>query len=95
MDFEWDEKKAEVNIKRHSVSFADAEETFDDLDSVEFFDKDHSDNENRFNRLGLTQKGLLFIVYTVFDSENDEIIRIISARKATKKEIEIYNEFNR
>lgn len=95
MEFESDKNKAELNIKRHNISFADAEYIFDDLNSVEIFDAIHSQNENRFNRLGLTAKGLLFVVYSVNESENDEIIRIISARKATKKEIEIYNEFNR
>lgn len=95
MKFEWDENKAKINLQRHGVSFAEAEEVFDDLNAIEFFDDFHSDEEKRFRRVGLSTKRLLFVVYTEQRENGREIIRLISARKADAREAGIYNEYNR
>ncbi len=87
MIFEWDENKAKINLQRHSISFEDAKAAFDDENAVDERDESHSEDELRFNLIGLTEKGLLFVVYT---ERGNDVIRIISARKATKFEEEIY-----
>lgn len=87
MIFEWDESKAKINFQRHRISFEEAELAFDDANAVDALDESHSENEIRFYLIGLTEKGLLFVVYT---EREGNVIRIISARKATKFEEEIY-----
>jgi uncharacterized protein len=95
MKFIWDINKAKKNIKNHDgVTFEEAEEVFDDDNSVEFFDDLHSAEEERFRRVGLSKKRLLFLIYTIREKNGIELIRIISARKANSSEIEIYNEYN-
>ena len=96
MKFDWDEKKAKENIKKHEgVTFKEAETVFDDFNAVEFFDDFHSEAEERFRRVGFSNKRLLFVVYTIREKDGEETIRFISARKATVRETEIYNERNR
>lgn len=96
MKFDWDENKAAENIRKHDgVTFKEAETVFDDLNAVEFFDDLHSEAEERFRRVGLSEKRLLFVVYTIRNKDGKETIRLVSARKATAEEIEIYNEYNR
>lgn len=95
MEFVWDENKAKINLQRHGVDFAEAKEVFDDSNAIEFFDDFHSDTEERFRRVGLSTKRLLFIVYTVQEENGREITRLISARKAETREERIYNEYNR
>ena len=96
MKFDWDENKAGENIKNHEgVTFKEAETVFDDFNAVEFFDDLHSEAEERFRRVGLSDKRLLFVVYTIRDKDGEEKIRLISARKTTVRETEIYNEHNR
>ena len=87
MIFEWDENKAKINFQRHGISFEEAELAFNDDNAVDGLDESHSKNETRFNLIGLTERGLIFVVYT---EREENIIRIISARKATKFEEEIY-----
>ena len=88
MIFEWDENKAESNLRNHQISFEEAEEVFYDEFSLDVFDDSHSDfDESRFNILGLAVKGVLLVVYTIRDKDS---YRIISARKATKNESESY-----
>lgn len=87
MIFEWDSDKAKTNLQRHNISFEEAKTAFDDENLVDALDESHSENELRFNLIGLTEKGLLFVVYT---ERGDDVIRIISARKANKFEEEIY-----
>ena len=87
MIFEWDAEKAKINLQRHAISFEETELAFDDENLVDALDESHSKDELRFNLIGLTEKGLLFVVYT---DRNDGVIRLISARKATKFEEEIY-----
>lgn len=87
--FEWDTTKAASNKKKHGVSFDEAQSVFYDEFAVQFFDEDNSVSENRFLMLGFSDKARLLIVC---HCERDEgnIIRIISARKATKNESKYY-----
>lgn len=92
--FEWDEKKEKVNIGKHKVSFAEAQTIFDDRFLVTFFDEFHSDEEQRFISIGFSnQNRILLAVHTeVIESADNIIIRIISCRKATALEREIYEQ---
>ena len=83
--FEWDEDKNRKNIKKHGVSFEEAQTVFLDENAVRFFDPDHSQDEERFIMLGMSFK-LRVLVVCHCDSKNDTVIRIISARKADKHE---------
>ncbi len=92
MNYEWDEAKAELNLKNHSVSFEETTLVFEDFFALEQFDDEHSNiDEQRFIRLGLANDKVLFVVYTM-RGENPEFYRIISARIATKDEEIIYWE---
>ncbi len=98
MTFEWDENKAVENERKHEgVTFKEAAETFLDANAVEDFDAEHSNaKETRYVRIGNSSKRLLRVSFTVLaDEADDEIIRIISARKGKVKEEEIYYEQNR
>ena len=87
--FEWDPAKSTANIKKHGVSFDEAQTVFYDEFAVQFFDEDHSHNEERFLLLGLsTGAKLLLVCHCERDSGN--VIRIISARNATKRECTFY-----
>jgi uncharacterized DUF497 family protein len=83
--FEWDRNKATENAKKHGITFKEAQTVFFDEYAIEFYDDEHSEWEDRFLLLGLSAKMRLLIVYHSY-RENDAIIRIISARKATKNE---------
>ena len=87
--FEWDPVKAAANVKKHQVSFEEARSVFFDEFATQFFDEDHSMNEQRFLILGKSSGTKLLIVCHC-ERENGEIIRIISARKATKRESAFY-----
>ena len=93
MKFEWDEHKNQINIKKHKVSFEDAETVFEDDFAVYLDDDEHSFAEKRFIILGIaeTLDRELYVCYCL-RGENDEITRIISARKATQQEIKLYQE---
>jgi uncharacterized DUF497 family protein len=84
--FEWDENKNTVNIWKHGVSFEDAKAVFFDPLSVELYDKKHNDTEERWKIYGLAGWVLLAVSFT----EQDGIIRIISARRAAVVEEEVY-----
>ncbi len=86
---EWDLLKAETNLKKHQVSFEEASTVFDDPLFITFLDIEHSDDEDRYITLGLSQRGrLLLIAHT----DRNNAIRIISARKATKNERQFYEK---
>ena len=98
MKFDWNPDKAKANEKKHeSVSFEEAVQVFYDENAVEDYDDEHSDAaETRYLRLGNSSKRLLRVSFTVLtDETDDEIIRIISARKGKTKEEKIYYEQNR
>ena len=88
MNVTWDEAKNLSNQKKHDVSFEEAETVFYDDDSVLFDDPDHSVGEERFLIIGVTDTEKLCIVSHCYRDE--DVIRIISARKATKHEKQIY-----
>ena len=81
----WDQKKNQSNIKVHEVSFEEAETVFYDPNAKIIHDPDHSVEEDRFIILGISKSLKLLVVCHCY-KENDEIIRIISARKATPNE---------
>ena len=92
MMFSWDTEKAILNFEKHGVPFEEAATVFADLDGLDWQDAAHSQNESRQKRLGKSSVGrVLLIVYTVrrFPHEK-EIIRIISARQASRKERKAY-----
>ena len=93
-NFDWDPNKARNNLKKHRVSFEHAAEIFLDPSAISILDKEHWDQEERWVTLGMDSNGIaLLIVHTFREvSENQWNIRIISARKATKKEIKQYEE---
>ncbi len=85
MSFEWDHNKATINLDKHGVDFVDAATVFDDSNAVTIDDPDH--NEERFVTIGMDAYGrILVVVYTW----RGNVIRIISARKATKYEQKQY-----
>jgi len=85
----WDEKKNRINIKDHKVSFEEAETVFYDPNAKVIHDPDHSIAEDRFIIIGISKLLKLLVVCLCY-KEKDEIIRIISARKATKNETKEY-----
>ena len=87
--FEWDPPKASANLKKHQISFEEAKSVFYDEFAVQFFDEDHSSEEARFLMLGMSSGAKLLIVCHC-ERENGTAIRIISARKATKRESAFY-----
>ena len=89
--FNWDENKNKANIKKHGVSFEEASSVFYDEEALIINDSAHSRDEERFVLIGFSYKYNLLVVCHCY-RQNDEIIRIISARKATKTERNIYLE---
>jgi uncharacterized DUF497 family protein len=87
--FEWDPLKAVANLKKHSVSFEEAQSVFYDEFAVQFFDDEHSTNEDRFLMLGLSSKARLLLVCHC-EQAAVNTIRIISARRATNRESAFY-----
>ncbi len=87
--FGWDGRKSEANRRKHGVSFVEAQSVFLDENAVQFFDEPHSDEEDRFLMLGMSSHLRLLLVAHAF-RESDSLIRIISARKATKSEARHY-----
>ncbi|OHC64884.1 MAG: hypothetical protein A2045_04600 [Rhodocyclales bacterium GWA2_65_20] len=87
--FEWDSAKATANIKKHGVPFEEAQSVFYDEFAVQFFDEEHSTSEERFLLLGMSTGGRLLLVCHC-ERKAGNIIRIISARRATKTESTFY-----
>lgn len=87
--FSWDDKKNEANKRKHNISFEEAQTVFFDENAIEFFDPDHSKSEERFLMLGISYRVRVLVVCHCFRKADTEI-RIISARKATKKEQAVY-----
>jgi uncharacterized DUF497 family protein len=92
--FEWDYKKAKTNLLKHKIGFEDATSVFKDENMISIFDEEHSTNEERWITIGMDLKTRTLVVVHTFvsiDKDNTKI-RIISARKATKKEQKAYWE---
>lgn len=87
--FEWDDNKNEINKKKHKISFEEARTVFYDDAALVIDDPEHSENEDRFIILGLSKRANLLVVCHCY-RESDTVIRIISARKATKTESQYY-----
>lgn len=90
--FEWDENKNNINKAKHGIDFEEAKTEFYDDDAILFDDPEHSIEEERFLILGITKFENLCIVSHCYRNK-DDIIRIISARKATKNETKTYNKY--
>ncbi len=89
MNIEWDPRKAKSNVKKHGGSFEEAATALSDPLATTGADPDHSITEDRFVTFGVSEMGRLLVVS---HTEKTETIRIISARKATKGERELYEE---
>ena len=87
--FEWDEAKNKVNFQKHGISFEEAESVFFDEYALLIADPDHSENEDRFVLLRLSAKLRLLLVCHCFEVD-DGLIRVISCRKAKRKEMSLY-----
>jgi len=87
--FEWDENKEKNNIKKHGLPFSEAATVFADDAAFLFDDPEHSDKEDRFILLGMSTKARICVVCHCYRTK-DSLIRIISARRATRKEEERY-----
>jgi uncharacterized DUF497 family protein len=88
--FEWDGEKAVANLRKHGISFDEAKTVFFDEEALLIADDTHSDAEDRFILLGLSARLRTLVVCHCYRRSN-EIIRIISARKANRKESAQYN----
>lgn len=89
LEFEWDTHKAARNVEKHQVSFEEAASVFEDPLFITLVDEEHSLDEERYITIGLSQRGrLLMVAHT----ERYNLIRIISARRATKREGKFYAE---
>ena len=92
MQFEWDEQKEKINIKKHGLDFETASRVFDDENRLEWYDENHSEYEDRYITIGLIDD-IACIIMAVY-TEREEVIRIISARRATKQEREMYYDYS-
>ena len=91
MKFDWDPAKAASNLRKHGVSFEEAQSVFYDEFAIQFYDAHHSSDEERFLMLGMSSGAhLLLVCHCELDSGG--VIRIISARKATKQESSSYGQ---
>ena len=88
-EFEWDSEKASSNIRKHGVSFREAVMVFNDTFAVTYYDDAHSDHEQRFVTLGISDMGRVLVVCHTLIGES---IRLISARKATRLERNFYEK---
>lgn len=91
MQFEWDDEKDRKNIAKHGIRFKTAVLVFEDQDRIEKYDEGHSQDEDRYLTIG--EIGGTFLVVTVVYTERPTAIRIISARRATKAEMEEYYDY--
>ena len=93
MKFEWDINKEEINIQRHGITFEQASYVFADPFALNKYDNEHSESEDRWVLLGKSlNETVIVVVHTFRDNDGTEYVRIISARKATKREKQAYNK---
>ena len=95
--FDWDPNKAKINLRKHGVSFEQSSTIFLDARMISVFDTEHSEHEELWATIGIDKNGnLLVVVHTFQQLDADSCrIRIISARKATRKELKQYREENK
>jgi len=89
MKFDWDVRKAAINVAKHGIGFEQAITVFDDPVYLDIYDVAHSVTEHRWIRVGWSDSGVLVVVYT---ERKGRTYRIISARRANRKERRLYNE---
>ncbi len=90
MRFDWDPEKEKANFDKHGISFGEAAKLFSSgVDYLEIYDEDHSQDEDRFIAIGPVAGRIVLVVYTEWP---EGTIRVISARPATRKEIQLYRE---
>lgn len=89
LEFEWDPEKAARNLRKHRVSFREAAMVFGDVLASTYDDSLHSQGEQRYVTIGLSDQGRVLVVA---HTTRRELVRIISARKATRREIEAYEK---
>ena len=94
LSFEWDDRKSSRNKQKHGVSFEEAQTVFFDEAAIEYPDPDHSDDEDRFLLIGRSLQLRVLVVCHCYRQE-DSVIRIISARRATPKERRAYSDRGR
>ncbi len=94
LSFVWDEEKAKINLEKHRISFAEAKSVFYDEHARLVSDEDNSEKEDRFLLLGMSFRPRLLLVCHCY-REDDHVIRIISARKSTRHEAQMYRRFKR
>lgn len=87
--FDWDKRKEKTNYTKHGIHFSEAASVFYDENAREYFDPEHSENEDRFLMLGMS-RNLRVLVVSYCYRQNDRIIRIISSRKADNLETKDY-----
>lgn len=87
--FAWDERKSRQNEKKHGISLEEAQTVFLDENAQRFFDPDHSDDEDRFIMLGMSARQRILVVCHCF-RDSESVIRIISARRADRREAQNY-----
>ena len=93
MKFEWDREKEKTNIKKHGITFEQASFVFADIYALNKYDEEHSEDEDKWIILGKSfNEVLLLVVHTFRNKDGVEYTRIISARKATKKEKQAYQK---
>ncbi len=92
MHFDWDEDKNLANREKHGLTFEEAQELFlSNANYLEIFDEAHSDHEDRFIAIGPISGGVIMVFFT---ERNEDIIRIISARPATKREQQMFQHYS-
>lgn len=92
LEFEWDAEKSAANLRKHGVSFEEAASVFNDLHATAYEDPDHSTGEKRCLTVGASAQGRLLIVAY---ADRGERIRIINARRVTRRERDLYEEEDR
>jgi len=93
ISFEWDEKKSKSNLTKHKISFNEAQTVFFDSNARMIFDPDHSSSEDRFILLGMSALLRVLVVCHCCRENEGKVIRIISARKANRKEQKQYESY--
>jgi uncharacterized DUF497 family protein len=89
--FQWDSSKAKANQQKHGLSFDEAKELFTSgVDFLDIYDEEHSEEETRFIAIGPIRSGVIVVIYI---ESQDEVIRIVSARKATRKEVLLFQKY--
>lgn len=88
---EWDENKNKINQTKHNIGFEEASTVFNDPNSIEFDDPDHSENEDRFLLIGLSSS-VRYLIVCFCERKNGDVIRIITARKLNKQEVKYFKK---